>query len=138
MLHFSKLTQIALAAMCRLGEAYGSHRMTAVTIADASHLPRPIVAKVLTDLVRSGLVNGTRGPGGGFQLARPPDQITLWDIVGIFNKCHMTMAEKCPLGVQACGQQKPCALHVHYLLLQSQLHELLHDFNLFSLTVHQP
>lgn len=136
MLHFSKLTQTALAVMCQLGEAYGSHRMTSFTIADASHLPRPIVAKVLTVLARSGLICGARGrgPGGGFQLARPPDQITLWDIVGVFDKRHFTMGEECPLGVQGCHHQRPCSLHVQHLLLQSQLHQLLHEFNLVSLT----
>ncbi len=135
MLHFSKLTQTAFAAMCRLGEAYGLHRMSAFTIADASHLPRPIVAKVLTDLARAGLVCGARGPGGGFKLARPPDKITLEDIVRIFDKCDVLQAEKCSLGVQDCGRQRQCPLHVQYLSLQSQLHELLHDYNLLSFTV---
>lgn len=61
MLQFRKLTQTALAAMCRLSEAYGIHRLSAFTIADASQLPRPIVAKVLTDLARAGLVLGHGG-----------------------------------------------------------------------------
>ena len=38
------------------------------------------LAKVMRKLVRAGLVNSTRGPGGGFKIARLADDITLLDI----------------------------------------------------------
>ncbi|MFW6161292.1 MAG: RrF2 family transcriptional regulator [Planctomycetota bacterium] len=38
------------------------------------------LAKVMQRLKRAGLVTATRGPKGGFQLARPADSITLLDI----------------------------------------------------------
>jgi Rrf2 family transcriptional regulator, iron-sulfur cluster assembly transcription factor len=132
MSHFSKLTQTALAAMCQLGEAYGTHRLNAFAIADASHLPRPIVAKVLTYLARAGLVSGTRGPGGGFQLTRAPEQIRLGDIVNVFEKCSSLDERKCPLGVSRCGLKGQCPLRIHYVLFQSQLNRLLQDNSLLS------
>lgn len=133
MLHFSKLTQTALAAMCRLGETYGSRRMSAFAIADASHLPRPIVAKVLTGLARAGLVCGTRGPGGGFQLARPPEQITLGDIVGLYDKCQYFLTCDCLFGVKRCRLRRTCPLHAQHVLFQSQLHHLLQECSLLSM-----
>jgi Rrf2 family protein len=50
-------------------------------IARAENVSKPILGKVLQDLVRKGLLVSRRGPGGGFQLARRADLITLRDIV---------------------------------------------------------
>lgn len=38
------------------------------------------LAKVMRRLVRAELVKSTRGPGGGFKIAKPADEITLLDI----------------------------------------------------------
>ncbi len=38
------------------------------------------LAKVMRRLVRDELVRSTRGPGGGFKIAKPADEITLLDI----------------------------------------------------------
>jgi len=37
-------------------------------------------AKILGRLERAGIVTGTRGPRGGFELAREPDDVTLRDV----------------------------------------------------------
>ena len=38
------------------------------------------LAKVMRRLVRAGLASSTRGPGGGFKIARKADAISLLDI----------------------------------------------------------
>ncbi len=134
MFHFSKLTRTTLAAMCRLAEAYGTHRMSACVIADACRLPRPIVAKMLTDLARAGLVSGTRGPGGGFQLTRPPDQITLGEIVALHDNPQFFSEGECPLKVKCCRLPCLCPLRKQYAYFQMQFQHLLEDCNLLTLT----
>lgn len=44
-------------------------------------VPRDYLAKHLQSMSRAGIVQTSRGPGGGYRLARTPDKITLLDIV---------------------------------------------------------
>jgi Rrf2 family protein len=44
-------------------------------------VPKAYLAKQLQALSKAGILNATRGPSGGYRLARPADAITLRDIV---------------------------------------------------------
>lgn len=51
----------------------------------------------------SGIVKGKRGPGGGYVLNMPPDQITLYDIVDVLETDFLPA--ECMVGDSACS---PC------------------------------
>ena len=57
------------------------------------------LAKVMRRLVRARLVKSTRGPGGGFKMARQADEITLLDIYeaveGRFETADCMMESPC-------------------------------------------
>ena len=85
MLKFNKSTLIALYAMLDLASSHdGNGTVAAADIASRWHVSRHHLAKVLQQLVRAGLVRTTRGASGGHSLAREPKNITLFDIVEVF------------------------------------------------------
>jgi len=43
-------------------------------------VPQPYLAKQLQALSRAGIVSAQRGTAGGYRLARPPEEVSLWDI----------------------------------------------------------
>jgi Rrf2 family protein len=43
-------------------------------------LPKAYVAKILSQLANSGVLNSGRGPRGGFKLNKPINDITLYDV----------------------------------------------------------
>lgn len=55
--------------------------VSSVQLAEHYDLPVAYLAKQLQTLVRAGLLTATTGPRGGFRLARPPDQITMLQVV---------------------------------------------------------
>lgn len=57
---------------------------TAETLAEAQQLPRKFAALILSDLRRAGLLTSRRGHGG-YQLARPPQEITVADILQVID-----------------------------------------------------
>lgn len=58
------------------------------------------LAKVLQRLARAKLVTSTRGPKGGFRLARAPDAVTLFEIYVAMEGPLPT--HHCLLGAQRC------------------------------------
>jgi Rrf2 family protein len=50
-------------------------------IARCERIPKYYLEKVIRDLMHRGLVRARRGPGGGYQLARPATGITFRDII---------------------------------------------------------
>ncbi len=78
-------------------------------IAESLDVPRNYLSKILHVLARSGLLASTRGPGGGFQLARPAAELTLADIVEQFDE--VADEPHCLLGRPQCSDQDPCAAH---------------------------
>ena len=59
-----------------------SERPTSVKeIAERTCLPQPYLEQILLAVKGAGLVRSKRGVGGGYVLARPPEEITLAEIV---------------------------------------------------------
>ena len=103
----SRTTEYALRAMVALASRPDEPMVTR-DLADATKVPAGYLSKVLQSLGRAGLVRSNRGLGGGFFLAQPPDEITLYTVVQAVDPIQRIRS--CPLGLQAHGV-KLCPLH---------------------------
>lgn len=77
-------------------------------IAKALDCPRNYLSKTLYALVRAEVLRSTRGPGGGFRLALPPEQLTLGRVIAPFEPAT---ARRCLIGRRDCGGAHPCLAH---------------------------
>lgn len=103
----SQTVEYALRSATFLAGAPGSSR-TVEQIAAATHVPLAYLAKVMRQLVRSGIVSSRRGVGGGFTIARPPADIRILEIVAAVEPIERI--ESCPLGLASHGRRL-CPLH---------------------------
>lgn len=76
-------------------------------IAAATCIPLDYSLKVLNALDSAGIVQSKRGPGGGYQLARPADQFTTLDVIRAVDE--IPRIKRCPLGIP--GHTQLCSLH---------------------------
>ena len=110
MFGYGKMSGCAVAAMSALAESHAEGvQLSSQQIAKSRNLSQPLVAKVLTVLSQAGFVHGSRGPGGGYRLAREPKAITLFEVVDLFEGHRDPSA--CPFGPGYCGTGEPCPLH---------------------------
>lgn len=66
------------------------------------------LAKLFQEISRAGLVEAVPGPSGGYQLARPAEQIRLLEIVDVLDGSAMTRC--CLLSVGECSQRRHCGV----------------------------
>ena len=79
-------------------------KLNVTQISEIMKFSRHHVAKVMQRLAKAGMVTSTRGPAGGFVLAKPPAEINLLQIYeAIEGKIVDT---DCPLGYDECPFNK--------------------------------
>ena len=105
---FSQSCKYAIRALIHLAHS----RQTPCLSRDIAHnidVPEHFLAKILQDLARHRLLDSFKGRGGGFQLARRPDQIAIMDIVEAVD--GPGLKNDCVLGLPECSGESPCPLH---------------------------
>ena len=102
----TQTVEYALRAMACL--AFNPDELTPTpTLAEQTKVPASYLAKVLQMLSAGDLISGRRGVGGGYKLTRPPEDISLLDVINVVDPVERI--ESCPLGIT--GHDKLCPLH---------------------------
>jgi len=80
LLQLTKRTEYGLIALIHIADRGGSV-VSVREIGESYPVPRRLLAEVVKDLARAGIVESQRGATGGYVLARSADRITLGDVV---------------------------------------------------------
>ena len=80
-MRFSMKTEYGVRAVVELAANAGRGTLQSSEIARRQRIPGPFLDQVLMTLRRAGFVNSTRGPRGGHQLARRPEEIRLDQVI---------------------------------------------------------
>ena len=99
--------EYALRAMIHLADNPGGIARGSV-IARQEHIPKYYLEKVIRDLMKRGLVRARRGPGGGYQLARPPETVSFRDVIEAVEG-PITL-NVCVDGSSVCNLQPVCRM----------------------------
>lgn len=102
----SQTAEYALRAATCLAAA-PQQSQSADFLAERTKVPRRYLTRVLQDLGAAGVTVSRSGPGGGYLLARSPDQLTILDIINAV--APLQRISSCPLGLQS--HQSLCPLH---------------------------
>ena len=106
----SQTAEYALRAMAWLALQSRHAPMRARDLSEATQIPLHYLSKVLRRLVLAGLLTSQKGQGGGFVLAREPEQICFQDILTAVDV--LPDEDSCAFGWGTCGEENPCPLHV--------------------------
>jgi len=90
----SAKAEYASLAMLELAVRYGDPRPVRLAdLADKHGIPQRFLVQILLQLKGAGLVSSVRGAAGGYQLARPPEEITLADVLGVIDRAEGPVAK---------------------------------------------
>lgn len=125
---FSRQCEYALQAVLYLASK-PSEAVTSITeLASKAAVPSPFLAKILQHLTHQKLLVSSKGRAGGFKLAKPAREITLFQIVEAIDGSDFLQA--CVLGFPSCSDRNSCALHLKWSKLREGIFEMLKSRNI--------
>src|SRR5215471_5285570 len=81
MRQLSKRTQYSLRALYALARNYGQGPLLIEQMSRDEAIPKKFLEQILLSLKTNGLVASKKGKGGGYALAKPPEQVTLGSVI---------------------------------------------------------
>ncbi len=130
-MRISAKAEYACVAMLELAANFGDPQPVRIkAIADAQGIPQRFLVQILLQLKTAGLVASVRGAAGGYQLARPPEAISLAAIINAID--DRTLTPRSALGV---SNRTPAveALLAVWKEMQMEEHRLLQKLTLAEL-----
>jgi Rrf2 family transcriptional regulator, iron-sulfur cluster assembly transcription factor len=120
---FSRQCEYALQAVLFLALKSDGEMTSIKDLAKRLHIPHHFLGKILQDLTKKGLLTSLKGPTGGFGLAMPAKEITLYHIVEAIDGGNFL--KTCVLGFSECSGSSPCAVHDRWASLRENVYNML-------------
>ncbi|WP_068618199.1 RrF2 family transcriptional regulator [Paenibacillus tuaregi] len=135
-MQFSKSTDYALHALIHLGLSESRNNVGIKELAGTLGVSESYLSKIMSKLRQDGIVRAVPGVNGGYELARPAEQITFLDVIQVIegrqqlfecsnlgSKQHQLLAEE---GALQPGQDRPSECLVERVMLGAEQH--LHQY----------
>lgn len=128
--------EYGLRCLLQVAAHSGAGPLTIPEIAEAEGLSTEYTGKLMRALRQGGLVQSTRGPGGGYRLVRPANEITPWDVIqalgGPFFKDDF--CETHPGNLRDCIHTPDCSVRVLWRRVEGAVRAVLESVSLADLT----
>jgi Rrf2 family protein len=103
------------------------------TIAREEHIPPRYLEQLMNRMRRSGILQSSRGPGGGYVLTRPPADITLGEIVSAIEGRVAVAGCVKPDRRKNCRLQNSCASRLFWANLSRMIQTVMDSVTLQEL-----
>ena len=127
--------RFAVTAMIDLGLRQAAGPVTLAAISQRQHISLSYLEQLFGKLRRHALVESTRGPGGGYTLARSPSDITVAEIITSVDE--PLDATQCAGKENCLGEGARCMTHDLWSALNVKMVEFLESVSLQKLVDEQ-
>ena len=132
-MQITRQADYALRAMYYLSKLEPAVRAATSLIADEQRIPPSFLAKIISQLSIAGLIHTSRGARGGVSLARPPENISILEVVEAIDG-PLTLNE-CTHSIDGCPFGEKCPIRPVWCDLQSEMVERLRNTSFAALGV---
>jgi Rrf2 family transcriptional regulator, iron-sulfur cluster assembly transcription factor len=126
--------RFAVTAMVDLAMRQTRGPVTLAAISERQHISLSYLEQLFGKLRRHKLVSSVRGPGGGYNLAKPANEVTIAEIVTAVDET--LDATQCG-GKENCHEERRCMTHDLWATLNEKMHDYLSSVTLGDLVAHQ-
>jgi Rrf2 family iron-sulfur cluster assembly transcriptional regulator len=119
----------AVTAMLDLAIHHAEGPVTLADISGSQGISLSYLEQLFARLKKQGLVTGTRGPGGGYRLSRPPTEISIAQVINAIGEdIDATLCQ----GNQDCQDGERCLTHELWQKLGTEIYNYLSGITLAS------
>jgi Rrf2 family protein len=131
----STTAEHALRALKELAELKLGEAILGRDLALSAGIPANYLSKVLWVLGNAGIIDATRGSGGGYRLRREASSIRLIEVVALFER--QRPESRCLLGGPGeCLQMDACGAHEEWRKVRASYVEFLENTTLAQIAGH--
>ena len=105
--------------------------ISAKELSENLDIPYKFLTKIMTELVKVGFIESIRGREGGYKFLRKASEITVSDILTLFN--DSIKDEACILGIDLCNEKEKCALHDKWIKSKVKLQKMFRESTIESI-----
>lgn len=127
-MRYSQSTELALDSLFYMAAHPETTDFSVESVAQAQHVSPSYLAKVFQQLVKASLLRSHRGAKGGYALGRPLAEITLRDIVVVFE--GRSPLYDCNAPAKPCGLGAKCLIKAAFAEAERRMHEVLERVSL--------
>lgn len=120
----------AVTALADIALREGGGPASLAAVAERQDLPVSYLEQLFVSLRRAGLVASVRGPGGGYRLARPAEDIAIADILAAVEESVRALRCEGEVGEGCAGNRARCLTHDLWERLSALVHVFLQNTTL--------
>lgn len=132
----STTSQYAIRALSCLARMQSGETVLGRKLSEEASVPPNYLSKIMLVMRNAGMIEATRGAGGGYRLGRAPSEIRLLDIVSLFEPSVSEL--ECVLGTGPCSDEAPCPAHERWKRVRVNFLEFLEGTTLAELAGTSP
>ena len=123
-------------ALTRLAKEYGKGALMINAIAESEKIPKRFLESILLELKKNGYLNSKLGKNGGYYLIRDPENITLLEIIRLFEGSIAMLrctSEKFYQPCEHCKDENTCGIRDTFKDIRAYTFQKLEKTTLSSL-----
>ena len=127
----STTSQYAIRGLSCLARMQSGETVLGRKLSEEASVPHDYLSKIMLVMRNAGLIEATRGAGGGYRLGRAPSEIRLIDIVALFEPSVTEL--HCVLSTGPCNDGAACPAHDRWKQVRTNFLEFLEGTTLAEL-----
>jgi Rrf2 family protein len=125
-------------AMFDLAMHTGEGAIALKSVAHREHISEKYLEHLFASLKKAGLIHSIRGAQGGYRLARPPEEITLGDIIRVLE--GPVAPTECVIdddGSEKCDRSSECVMRSIWCHVRDEINNILDSITLAQVVEEQ-
>jgi Rrf2 family protein len=132
-MRLSAKEQYGVRAMVELARHYGQGPVSLAQVAEIQQLPLPYLEQIMSPLRQAGLLTSSRGAYGGYELSRPPEAISVGDVIRALEGQIVSIPCIQENAGAHCRREDVCAVRNVWETVHQRLADTLNDMTLAGL-----